>query len=317
MISFQETPPMFWIQRKQPPYYTLGFEWYSIARILPAVSVVIMLLTLALTAVLNGWITRRVSHSISEIAKEAQLIAHNPTIKELTIPKNTIPEIIQLAEALNNMHADINRLMKERELFLAEISHDIRTPLSRLHMVADVLEEDSFIFAKSMLEDIKEVTVILNQTIELGHANAALDELVLKGDINKLLTDIKTKYSRVDVSLDLVLGIMPSIPFKKIALTRLLYNLIDNAIKYGSHDVDVRLVSAMDGTVPTVSVINSVLQQEYASDNDTLIKNYAANTSGLGLKIVERIAKMQGIEVTTIKNLHSQTHTVQLRFSKN
>ena len=109
---------------------------------------------------------------------------------------------------------------------------------------------------------------------------------------------------------------MPNIRFRKVALIRLLYNLVDNGLKYGNGSVS--LISYMDNDTPTISIVNS---HKVLNNNDQLNLFQAFNkhdtsmNSGLGLQIVERIALMHGITLKTIENTDDATRQVSLSFT--
>jgi two-component system osmolarity sensor histidine kinase EnvZ len=108
---------------------------------------------------------------------------------------------------------------------MAEISHDLRTPLSRLSLAVEILDLGSSPFIANMRADIEEMGDILRQAIELACTTIDNNEAWVPGDINQLLSEVQSKYQRASVSLQLDLVTIPKIRLKTLALTRLLYNL--------------------------------------------------------------------------------------------
>jgi len=101
-----------------------------------------------------------------------------------------------------------------------------------------------------MRAEIEEMGDILRQTIELACTTIDSNEAWVQGDINQLLSEVQSKYQRTGVSLQLDLVTIPKIRFKTLALTRLLYNLVDNGLQHDSKRpvrVDVRWLLVLRG----------------------------------------------------------------------
>ncbi len=294
--SYQNSPPMLWLQNKQPPYFSLGITLIA-QRLFWVYITVFMLLSILSAIGMPWWVSKKITQPLLKLGNHARLIIFNEReTKDIYLEPDALLEVTVLADALNKMHADINSLIKDRELFLAEISHDLRTPLSRLNMAVQmqdvyitehagsILEANLSKYAEGMRTDIKEMSQIINQTMELAHVNNALNEPWLDADINALLIEIKAKYQRAGISLNLDLDTtLLALRFKQTSLTRMLYNLIDNALKYGNGEVHI--VSAMDGLIATISIINPIADLDLNNDS-------SSGSNKLGLEIVKRISEM-------------------------
>ena len=100
------------------------------------------------------WVAKRISKPLLKLAEDAVQMGKGQKINHITPDPSSCTEIIALTDSLNKMRADINKMIKEREDFLAEISHDLRTPLSRLRMGIEMLKSDSSKFIEGLKEDI-------------------------------------------------------------------------------------------------------------------------------------------------------------------
>ena len=222
-------------------------------------------------------------------------------IECITPDQGSCIEIVALADSLNEMHTDIQRMIKEREDYLAEISHDLRTPLSRLRIAVEMLNPDSSKFIEGLKEDIEEMNIILKQAIDLACSNIDANEPWVQGDINQLLSDVQNKYERAGISLKLDLADMPKFRFKILALTRLLYNLIDNGLQHDGEG-QVTLSSRIDCGIPAIVVVNTgadVCAKADSCSPQSLSARVVSNSNRLGLFIVQRIAEMHGATVKT------------------
>jgi len=180
---------------------------------------------------------------------------------------------------------------------MAKISHDLRTPLRRLSIALEILDLGSSPFIANMRAEIEEMGDILRQTIELACTTIDSNEAWVQGDINQLLSEVQSKYQRTGVSLQLDLVTIPKIRFKTLALTRLLYNLVDNGLQHESKG-QVTLQSRKDSGIPAIVVINTSTDSgkvESASVQPVTV----SRSNGLGLLIVQRIADLHGATLTT------------------
>ncbi len=244
-VSYQADPvPMIWGQKNQPPLFAIGATFIG-SQFMQRSSLSVLFILFFAVIFMAWWVAKRISTPLLKLAEDSVQMGKNQKIKHITPDPSSCTEIIVLADALNGMRKDINTMIKEREDFLAEISHDLRTPLSRLSIAVELLNPESSKFIAGMREDITEMGVILKQTIELACANLDANEAWVQGDINQLLADVQGKYQRAGVSLQLDLAAMPMIRFKTQALTRLLYNLVGNGLQ---HDAEghVTLISRME-----------------------------------------------------------------------
>jgi len=315
-VSYQNDPPMIWLQNKHPPYVNLGAT--LIGQKLFFWQFIIFLVMGFLSAIgMAWWVNKRITQPLNKLSNHALNIVNERRVNNINVEPGSLSEVAILATALNKMHDDINRLLVERELFLAEISHDLRTPLSRLSIAVQMQEAQPTKYTEGMLADIKEMSVIIDQTMELAHVNNVLNEVWVEDDVNKLLVEIKAKYLRAGIYLDLDLSTMPTLSFKNLALTRLFYNLIDNALKYGSGEVLIS--SVMEGFIPTIYFVNPV--RDCNDDTDTTLKSVNSLsdslTSGrnkLGLGIIKRITEMHNIALAITNDQETKIYRVTLSF---
>jgi signal transduction histidine kinase len=312
-ISYQADPiPMIWVQKNQPPLFALGIPFVG-SQFMQRFSLSVLFILFIAVIFMAWWVAKRISTPLLKLAEDAVQMGNYQKINYITPDPSSCTEIVVLAEALNGMRKDINTMIKDRENFLAEISHDLRTPLCRLSIAVEMLNPESSEFIVGMQEDITEMGVILKQTIELACANLDTNETWVQGDINRLLSDVQSKYLRAGISLRLSLATMPTIRFKTLALTRLLYNLIDNGIQHNSKGF-VTLISRIESGIPAIVVVNTGADDFVLASVQPLIGKEISDSNGLGLLIVQRIAEMHGATVTTRKTACNSGREVIISF---
>lgn len=302
-----------WLADQRHPRQVLQFEYKSepFAKTFPILALFVVLLTCAIAAWL---IARRLTNPLWELAEQAKQLAVNKDLAAISFDeKKALPEIVTLTHALNDMRAELDRTIKDRELLLADVTHDLRTPLSRLHIALDILEPSNPDAVKAMLDDVAEMRTILEQFVELAKLNTELNEPWEEGDLNALVGRIRDQYRRAGVNLRTQLGNAPVvIAYKPIGLTRLLYNLVDNACRHGDGNIQISVTRDQGDVVLDVS------NQIFGNDQGTGLTQAMAEgsgkipTTGLGLRIVQNFAAAHRAELE--ESVSNGIKTFRLRF---
>jgi two-component system osmolarity sensor histidine kinase EnvZ len=205
-------------------------------------------------------------------------------------------EIRTLSRAFNQMAADRKALDDERALLLAGVSHDLRTPLARIRLGVEMLEGDASL-REGIAQDIEDIDSAINQFLDF--ARAASSESVTSGaSLNDIIDALAPKYARAGKALTVKTGYVPPLPLRKVAMQRLIGNLIDNAFRHGGSEVTV--ITGGNAHAAFVEVLDRgpgipPAEAERMLQPFTRM-DIARSTSGtgLGLAIVDRIAKMHG-----------------------
>ncbi|TAN47273.1 MAG: HAMP domain-containing protein [Methylococcaceae bacterium] len=319
-LGFQADPePLLWLQtlHAQPvavglplfiPAGGLGLWWL----------IVIWLVEGCLAVAVAWWIARHLNQPLLDLAEAAGQLGRDRRAVEIN-PEGPV-EIRALGRALNSMSADIERLSKEQELLLAGISHDLRTPLTRLRLAVEMLHpgqnghNNASELETGMQADIEEMNAIIHQFIELARCNIEETEPWREGDINLVLGEVRDNYQRAGIYLELVTAALPPVSYKPLALKRLFYNLVDNGLKYGGGRIT--LSSALEDERVCVKVndcgagLPDAVQQRLRESSTSL---RAGSSGGLGLIIVQRIAKLHGAALL-VRNRAPQGLEVKLLF---
>lgn len=272
--------------------------------------------TLFITLVAAYWISTRLANPIASLAAQATKMADGTDNKQIVVSKKASPEIGELAAALNHMRADLDRSMSEREQFLAMVSHDLRTPLSRMSLWLDVGSASSDEINKYLQSDIDEMRSFLEQFVELTKLNGEIDERWSNGDLTELLRELKDRYSRAGTNITLDVDDALPLKFKPVALSRLLYNLTDNAIRYGAGTVHLSAERKIDGIHLTISnpvtVIRRILGVVDAFNAANQIEE-ETHGAGLGKKIVKQFASVHGAKI--VERADEQSRSVTIIFA--
>ncbi|MEQ9448560.1 MAG: ATP-binding protein, partial [Rhodospirillaceae bacterium] len=161
-------------------------------------------------------------------------------------------EVRRAARAFNTMQTRVKRFIQDRTHMLAAISHDLRTPITRLKLRAEFIEDDQQ--REKTLRDLDEMEAMISATLAFARDDAA-NEPVSHIDVAAVLASICT--DQAAAGHDVTYAGPDSFQFvaRSIALKRAVNNIVDNAVKYGDrarvtlepHADEVRIYIDDDG----------------------------------------------------------------------
>jgi two-component system osmolarity sensor histidine kinase EnvZ len=232
---------------------------------------------------------KRLEHAAAEIGR-----GRRPP----PLPEKGPEELETLARAFNRMNADLARLDDDRALILAGISHDLRTPLTRLRMEIEMTAADEAT-REAMAADVDEMDRTIGQFLDFARADGG--EAPQPTDLAALLADLAEQYRKRGARIDLALATLPPAMARPAALRRAIANLIENARRHGGAELPIELAAERDGTAIRVEVRDRGpgIPPEEAERLKLPFTRLDASRSnavgaGLGLAIVARIAQAHG-----------------------
>lgn len=255
--------------------------------------------SLALALFVAWWIVSRVTRPLRALAAAAAEVGRGRNPEPVAVAG--ADELKQVAAAFNQMSEDLSRIEGERAEVLAGISHDLRTPLARLRLEAEMSVPDASA-RDAIAADIEQMDAIIAQFLD--YARASSDEPTVQTDIALLLEEIAARYSRLGAPLKLQLPQeadrpLPEMPLRPQAIRRAIGNLIENARKYGGGEIT--LATSLTGKTLSIEVLDRgpgipEADIERMKQPFTRLENARTDASGtgLGLAIVERIARLHG-----------------------
>lgn len=256
-------------------------------------------LVLALSLLGATLIVARVNRPLKALTRAATEVGGGRTPPPIAETGPT--EIRTLAGAFNQMTADLKRADDERALLLAGVSHDLRTPLSRIRLGIEMLQDKKDdALTTGMVQDVDDIDAAINQFLDFARAGQG-EAIVNDSDLNAIVLGIGERYARSGKPLKLQLAKLPPLPLRPLAFQRLVTNLIDNALRHGNGEAEVR--TALDKERAVVEVLDRgpgipVEAVEQMMRPFTRMDNARSGSgTGLGLAIVERIAHMHGGDV--------------------
>ena len=241
-------------------------------------------------------IQRYLHRPLADVVQAARALASGATPS--TLAEDGPTEVATLAASFNQMAMSLAQAERERALMLAGISHDLRTPLTKLRLGVEILREQTEpALVASMTRSIEEMDAIVGQF--LAFARDAEGEPAALGDVLALAREIASACADHGQVLTLALAATPPVRMQRDALKRAIVNLIENAFRHGRAPVQLRSSTVLgwaridveDSGAGIASVDLEAVKQPFRRAGSA---RDGEPGSGLGLAIVERIARQHG-----------------------
>ena len=207
-------------------------------------------------------------------------------------------EVRQVGAALMVMRDRLTRQMAQRTTMLAGVSHDLRTPLTRMKLQLALMPETEE--KKELYTDVAEMEVMLEAYLSFARGDEV--EAVSVVDVAALLTEIVTAARRQNPSIEWEAAAGMRVMLRRLAMKRCLANLVSNAIRYGKK---ARVMAQMADHVVTIMIDDDGPGIVAAKREDVFrpfvrveeSRNPLTGGVGLGLTIARDIARAHGGDV--------------------
>jgi len=256
-----------------------------------------MLIVLAFLSVAAFVFARYLARPLRELAAAAGHVGRGDMPPPL--PESGPSEIAAVNRGFNAMTANLRQIEQDRAVLLAGVSHDLRTPLARLRLGVEMGTRDESTRA-GMVADIVEMDRIIGQFLDFARSESAT--AFEAADLDSIVRASVDRYAANGADVTFVAGGVPRLPLKPTAISRLVANLIDNALAYGAPPVDV--TTMLDGSSVILAIADrgpgiaaadvERLKQPFTRASEARARTDGAAGAGLGLAIVERIARLHG-----------------------
>ena len=216
------------------------------------------------------------------------------------IPEDTATEFKEVSKAFNEMASNLAKSENERRFIMGSVSHDIRTPLTRMKLSLEMLPKKSAFLKESMDQDIDEINQIINQFLDF--VRGFDDEPISSLNFGNFLTELKKqhailghdlKISKITRSKDIPKNLF--IDVRPLAFKRLFDNLINNGVKFSKSN-KIELVAKLYNEKIVINVLDNgpgipKTQREKLLEPFERLDQARGSIggSGLGLAIANRI----------------------------
>jgi two-component system, OmpR family, osmolarity sensor histidine kinase EnvZ len=235
----------------------------------------------------------RLNQPLDELARAAEQVGRGEAPAPL--PETGPVEIAAVARSFNRMSASLARTERERAVMLAGVSHDLRTPLTKLRLAAAMLDDDTNVeMQKSMIRNIEEIDATIGQFLDFARAGEGEEAVV--GDLASLLREAAAASTARGHPVVQELSPLPPFAFRPVAMRRAVTNLLENAVRHAGGEITLQCashpgvvrVSVLDRGPGIPAAQAETVKQPFAR----LPRDTGKPGAGLGLAIVDRIVRL-------------------------
>jgi signal transduction histidine kinase len=257
-----------------------------------------LLLTLAIFMVLGAVAVRATTRSLARLARAAEQIGADPA-EGAPLQEDGPSEVRSVIRAFNRMRLDLRSYVLERARMLGAISHDLQTPITRLRLRAEMLQDaDS---RAKFLRDLAEMEAIAGSTLEF-FKSLGNEPRRQPLDVGALVGSLCEDWA--DTGRDVTVEGRPRATFSAHpqALRRCLDNLVENALRYGERAsisieddaVSLRIAVRDEGPGIPEEDLERVFEPFFRLEQS---RNRDSGGTGLGLAIARNIARWHGGDI--------------------
>lgn len=271
----------------------LTTSWRHYARI--AFGIVGNLLIVILFSV---WIARSIVVPLTRLSAAIESLGRNR--EPALIGEMRMPEYAAIAESFNTMQLRLKRFIDERMGMLAAISHDLRTPLTRLRLMAEYVENPEH--REQLLLNVNEMETMVTDALAFMSAEARSEKVEIV-DLAALLISLTDEYCDLGERVTYRGPEHADIPCRPVAMKRAFSNLIANGCKYGGA-VEIRLVVAADSFTVDIHDEGEGIPPEFEEkafqpfERLETSRSRETGGSGLGLAISRDIVSSHAGEIS-------------------
>lgn len=239
---------------------------------------------------------RQLTRPMQSLASAANRLGDN--LNDPPLPEQGTREARHAARAFNRMQRQLQQQMDERARFLAAVSHDLRTPLTRIRLRIAPL--DSLGLRQKLENDIDEMAAMLDATLQYLRGQAQAEpwqSLDIQALLESMVDDALENGDQVTLE-----GHLPILMAQPSALRRCVGNLLENAIRYGG-EAHIRLVALPDAVQIHIADNGpGIPENRMASVFEPFVRleesrNRHTGGVGMGLAIARELAQRHGGQI--------------------
>ncbi len=294
--------------------YTMLINVNNNVRAVRSQMIYMAIVVVFLAIVISIFLSKIISKPILDITKKANSLARGNY--NIVFEKNGIREIDELVDSLNYLEAEVSKTDEYRRDLMANVSHDLKTPLTMIKAYAEMIRDISYKDKKKMeehlniiIDETDRLNVLVGDILALSKMQANSDVLNSETfSLNDVINNIVKKYEVLKINENYTIEVqIPNdiiVYADKAKINQVIYNLINNAINYTGDDkkvivkvTDVKkyyLVEIIDsGKGIDPDELDHIWDKYYKND-----KNHKRNVlgTGLGLSIVKNILELHNFE---------------------
>ncbi|HRY19655.1 MAG TPA: ATP-binding protein, partial [Candidatus Competibacteraceae bacterium] len=264
----------------------------------PARLLLILLILLLSVLVLAALAVRALTRPLSVLADAAAELGRD--IRRPPLAETGPLEVQQAAQAFNIMQERLIRYLEDRNRILAAVSHDLKTPITRLRLRTELLDDS--LLQEKFQADLDEMQRMVQTSLDFLRGGED-SEPMARVDLNALLDCLREEAEDAGQEVRINGVVHQPLRCRLLALKRCLTNLVSNALTYGQ-DVEITVADRPDRLTLTVrdhgpgipsTELERVFEPFYRLESS---RNRNTGGTGLGLSIARNIAHAHGGELS-------------------
>lgn len=283
----------------------------NLSRVFILITMVVLFVILVVTIV----VVRGLLRPLSQMALVARAFVRGDFSARVPLPKRH-DELYELTRSFNQMADSIENMEENRRGLIANVSHDLRTPMTTIAGFVDGILDGTIkpdkqeYYLKIISEEVKRLSRLANNMLETSRYEAAGMELNRSGfDLSEMLRRIvigfqqKIDEKKISVNFDIpdTCGVVAD----RDAMFQVIYNLVDNAVKFVDNEGQITIYMAVKGGTVQCNIINTGSEIDVERLNKIFDRFYKGDDSrftsktgaGLGLYIVKTIVNRHGGDI--------------------
>ena len=274
----------------------------------------ITIIVIVLACFISYFLSIKITKPITNITKKAKELGEGRY--DIVFERSDVLEIDELANTLNHVEKDLSKIDELRRDLMANVSHDLKTPLTMIRAYAEMVRDISYKDKDKMdkdlniiIEETERLNVLVNDILDLSKMQADADTLNIEEfDLCEVIHEVMKRYEILKTTEDY--EFIVKLPEKAIVkadrskIMQVIYNLVNNAINYTGDDKTVTIRVTKHKKYYLVEIIDTgkgikseeipyIWDKYYKSD-----KKHQRNvvSTGLGLSIVKQILELHNYE---------------------
>lgn len=251
---------------------------------------------LALLLLLTWYAVRLATRPLQRLADAADALG--PAASAQPLSEEGPREVVQAARALNALQARVASYLAERMQILAAVSHDLQTPITRMRLRADLLDDTAL--RDKLQGDLNAMQALVQEGIAYARSAHSANEPPVRADLHALLDSLVCDYTDAGRAVQLLEMPNLTVQTRPQALRRIVGNLVDNALKFAGA-AEIAVTAGEAGAVciavrdrgPGIPAdqLQAVLKPFYRLENS---RSRETGGAGLGLAIAQQLAETLG-----------------------
>ncbi|MEH8022009.1 two-component system sensor histidine kinase EnvZ [Rheinheimera metallidurans] len=292
----------FWVQPPQAPNYWIKVPLTGLDET-DFSPLTFYLLIIGVLSVVGGWLfARQLNRPLKSLQQAALQVGRGEFPPPLAENKGST-EVIAVTKAFNYMARGIQQLEQDRALLMAGVSHDLRTPLTRIRLASEMMQEPDNWIRDGIVSDIEDMNAIIDQFIDyLRHHK---EEPGQKESLNTLVHElVQAEHLQQRSITTELMDDLPKVTLRRVAMKRVLNNLLENGLRYSDGDITIstgfernrkRVYLQVRDHGPGIPEEQMKAMFEPFTQGDVA---RGSGGSGLGLAIIKKIVDMHHGDIT-------------------